>query len=399
MKIKFALPISLLLLSFLIISLTSAIVTNAISTISHNINYMSRPTGIDVNKILVAQSDAILKSYVHKSSVEEDLQTIRSIPVVNSASISSYIPLSGYGISTDFRASLDEDAERLYANFFFVDEEIINTLGLNLLAGRAFQKTDVSIFKPDDYANYAKKAIITEALAQKLYGTSEVVGNLIYDNYGHPAEVIGIVEKMMGIWVTWKHAENVVLYPGILDGVTARYMIRHESTNVNNNELVTQIETKLQGTSIDRVVDTVKPMQKLFNRSYSSQKTISVVLSGVAILMLVLTGLSVYGLSELSFSSRKREIGIKRALGASKALITKTLYKELIIFSLLAILSGCILAKLFNSYFSQTLNLSDLSISSFLYTNLVIFAVLLIGSIKPFFESINANPISVIKSI
>ena len=105
---------------FLIISLTSAIVTNAISTISHNINYMSRPTGIDVNKILVAQSDAILKSYVHKSSVEEDLQTIRSIPVVNSASISSYIPLSGYGISTDFRASLDEDAERLYANFFFV---------------------------------------------------------------------------------------------------------------------------------------------------------------------------------------------------------------------------------------------------------------------------------------
>jgi putative ABC transport system permease protein len=331
--------------------------------------------------------------------VEEDLQTIRSIPVVNSASISSYIPLSGYGISTDFRASLDEDAERLYANFFFVDEEIINTLGLNLLAGRAFQKTDVSIFKPDDYANYAKKAIITEALAQKLYGTSEVVGNLIYDNYGHPAEVIGIVEKMMGIWVTWKHAENVVLYPGILDGVTARYMIRHESTNVNNNELVTQIETKLQGTSIDRVVDTVKPMQKLFNRSYSSQKTISVVLSGVAILMLVLTGLSVYGLSELSFSSRKREIGIKRALGASKALITKTLYKELIIFSLLAILSGCILAKLFNSYFSQTLNLSDLSISSFLYTNLVIFAVLLIGSIKPFFESINANPISVIKSI
>ncbi|MEM9058026.1 MAG: cell division protein FtsX, partial [Pseudomonadota bacterium] len=79
------------------IALTLAVVANALFIIMQRIELMNRPTGMDVDNIVMVSSSGFTPDFDVRGSLREDLEALRAIPGVVAATTINQIPLSGGG--------------------------------------------------------------------------------------------------------------------------------------------------------------------------------------------------------------------------------------------------------------------------------------------------------------
>src|SRR6188472_2267981 len=84
------------------IALTLAVIANAVFIIMQRVEKIGRPSGIDSANLIFVQSNGFGPSYNHLDSIRADLDMLRAIPGVISASWMSGVPMSGGGRSSNF---------------------------------------------------------------------------------------------------------------------------------------------------------------------------------------------------------------------------------------------------------------------------------------------------------
>ena len=85
-----------------------AIIVNALFIINQRVEKINRPTGMDVDNIIVAEVRGFGENFDVAASVERDITMLRSLPGVVAAATVNHIPLSGSGSSTGLRSVPDE---------------------------------------------------------------------------------------------------------------------------------------------------------------------------------------------------------------------------------------------------------------------------------------------------
>ena len=80
----------------------------------------------------------------------------------------------------------------------------------------------------------------------------------------------------------------------------------------------------------------------------------------VIILLVIITALGIVGLASFSVNQRIKQIGARRALGASKFDIQRYFITEIILITILGVIIGTILAVAFNVYLVDTFQLSPI---------------------------------------
>ena len=322
------------------IAIGLAVLVNAVYIVKQRVEKIGRPTGMDTANMIWVSSSGFAKDFDHDATWREDLATIRAIPGVKAASLISNIPLSGGGSSSGYQAKLGKVTpdETVPANTYLVDEHAVEALGIMLSSGRAFLASE--ILPPIETFDSAPQAIVTKAFAKSMFPDDpNPLGKAFYDGLGKPIAIVGIIEHMHGAWVGWDKLDHVLLYPRIDNGPGSIYLVRTEPGR--RDEVMREIEAKLGDSNPDRLLRWVRTMDSFIERSYLEDRNMAIFLVSVTSALLAITALGIFGLATFNVSTRIRQIGTRRAVGARRMDIVRHFLVENWMVTTAGIVAGC----------------------------------------------------------
>jgi len=308
------------------IAVTLAIVINALFIISQRVEKMNRDTGMDVPNVIITDVRGFGDNFDVVDSIGNDIDLIKSIPGVVAATVSNHAPLSGSGSGTGLRIVADETVTPVSTARYQWSEEGLDALGVELARGRNFYPQEVLYDTPETDTE-VPSVLITQALADELFGADvDALGKTVYWGSMEPSTIVGIIEHMHGSWVNWDKLSNVVIHPGKPAYTNNRYIIRTEPGM--RDELIPVIEKQLGDSNLRRVVKNVRPLEEMAANSYRGDRGMAIILTIVISLLIGLTALVIVGLASFQVTQRRKQIGTRRALGATRTHIIKEFLLE-----------------------------------------------------------------------
>jgi len=326
------------------IAIALAVLVNAVFIVHQRIEKMGRPTRIDDANLFGIQIAEFTSRFNYDASMHEDLAYLRSLPGVVSASVSNSIPLGISGSATTVWTQPDSKGQRAQINYFSMDEQGLNTLGVPLLAGRAFRATE--ILPPvtlTDTSKFVPQLIVTQVVAQHLFPHDSALGKTVYDSRGNPATIIGIIDNMIGTgWGGYEGIDQVAIMPQLPRLYGFDYLVRTEPGK--RNAIMRTVEEHLSTSNPDRVIKSVRSVEYYKKLLYRDDRNMGVFLITVTALLLAIASLGIFGLATFNVSARTKQIGTRRAVGARRGDIVRYFMVENGLITTAGILVGCALA-------------------------------------------------------
>lgn len=342
------------------IAVTMAIMVNAVAIMQERANDMARPSGVDEDNIFTFASTAFVPDTNMRALIDEDLDLIRSTPGVIDAIATNSFPLRQGGSSRSLSLEPGAGQESVGAAVYFSDEHAVNTYGTTLIDGKDFDPTEIT-WNDDSISQWVPTGIITEALGKALFPDEKgsYVGKTVFINDSDPVKIVGVVDRLQAPWKGWDSVEQSMLVPQRRDGEFQRYVVRTEPGY--RDELMPVIEEMLANSSKDRIIQRMRTMNEIRHRSYLGDSAMIKMLMFIVILLTVITGLGIVGLASFSVSRRTRQIGIRRALGATKPAVLRYFMLENFMISSIGIVVGGVLAVALNMFMVNAFGLTPLS--------------------------------------
>ncbi|WP_346839015.1 FtsX-like permease family protein [Microbulbifer sp. SAOS-129_SWC] len=384
------------LLIVLQLALTLAIISNAAVIVGDRSDMMKRPTGMDVDNVIAVTFLAIPQDYDMAAAVTADMAMLREMPGVVDAAPSNQIPLSGSGSASGFHTKPNEEIGGEAANYFQSDPHFINALGMKLIAGRNFTEADMDVVGPND--NYKSKvAIVTKQFADTLFPDGNALGKYFYGgNDSHPTEIIGIVERNLGSWVGWSNAGNVAVFPVLVAGNFKRYLIRTEPGQ--RDQVLKQVEDALAKRDPRRVIH-METLAKDMARSYAGDNTMVKALSSVMALLTFIVALGIVGLTFFWINQRRKQIGVRRALGATRTAISRYFLLENLLIAGTGIALGMAAAQIFNHLMVSSFKQPALTLPVMAVCALILVSVSVVAALVPALRAANISPATATRSV
>jgi len=342
------------------IAVTMAIMVNAIAIMQERSIKMARPSGIDEANTFGVVSVSFKPDMDEKALIQEDLDMLRNLPgVVNAVKTNSF-PLRQGGWSEGLHREPGVGKSVSSSAIYFVDEHGLETFAMNLIDGENFTPQQVS-WDSDSPDFWPSTVIITQALGEDLFPDDEgsYVGKTFWFNDDNPANIVGVVERLQAPWPTWSGVERSMLVPLRRESEFSRYVIRAEPGY--REEVMLQVEELLSSSNKDRIIRAVETADGARKLAYLGDAAMIKILTFVVSLLTAITGLGIAGLASFSVARRTRQIGIRRALGATKAAIVRYFMLENFLVSSIGIVVGGILAVGLNILMVQAFALTPLA--------------------------------------
>ncbi len=376
-------------------AITLAILCNGLFVMEQRLGSSKRPTGVDESNVFVIINQWVGNPPDLKARLPADLAALRSIPgVVDAAATNSY-PLSGGGSSEGIKLNADQKESTAQTALFLVDEHGLNAMGLKLIAGRNFtaaevqDKTGLSDLVPPS------SVIITKALAEKLFPGKNALGQSIYVTFQkQQVPIVGIVERLQVPWVgsdnTWanKFIDNSTLEPFRYGETYSFYMVR-----VQPGQLASVMDTakkKLFEVNRGRVLEKVIPMTAAREEAYRDDRGLAVILGVVCAALVAVTSFGIVGLTSYWVAQRRRQIGIRRALGATRNAIIQYFQTENLMIASAGAAVGIALAVSLNLWMMTAFSMERLNTG---YALVGAIVVLLLGQAAVLWPALKAASI------
>jgi putative ABC transport system permease protein len=358
------------------IAIALAVLVNALYIVVQRIEAMRRLTGIDVDNVLVVSSAGFTERYHPQASIQEDLTYLRGLAGVSAATAANAVPLSGGGSGTTLLTRPNEHGTESM-NYFEVDEQGLDALGLHLVAGRNFRHDEIQPpLTKTDASRFVPQIIVTRALAQYLFPKQDAVGKQVYDSIGQAATIIGVVDPMLGSWPDQSHADWVFLMPRAPfteGGGSLIYLVRTQPGL--RDAVLRTAEEHLSRSNPDRVVHFVRTLNYFRDLSYLGDRSMSIYLVTVTALLIAVTCLGIFALATFNVTTRTKQIGTRRAVGARRRDIVRYFLIENALITSTGILAGCVLALAIGYWLSLEYELPRLNLYYLIGGVLVLWAI------------------------
>ncbi|HET8555108.1 MAG TPA: FtsX-like permease family protein [Rhodanobacteraceae bacterium] len=337
------------------VALTLAVASNALFIVATRIVHMSRATGTDEAHLFVIRNKWTIGQNTSRidANIRTDLDALRHVEGVRDASSSNAAPLLyAYSVSpipTRVKLVPDQTTRPQFAMLSFADAHTIDTLGVSLVAGRNFRPDEVAAIGPDD-KQAAPVVIVTRSLADKLFPGSSALGKTIYLPDG-PSTIIGILARLQGplSWTRSSDGDNVLIPARHVDPQGVMYLVRTDSTAMK--PVIAATLKALQERGSVRIIDPKDDVITLYQareRIYASDRSVTILMSIVCGLLLSATAGGIVGLSSFWVGQRRKQIGIRRSLGATRGDILCYFHAENLLIVGGGIALGIVLAILTN---------------------------------------------------
>jgi putative ABC transport system permease protein len=316
------------------VALSLMIFANVASVINARLEATESSTGMNLANVFWVRSQGEGKDYDQQSAVKFDLEYLRLLPGVIAACVSNAIPQTRAGLRSLVSPNQDLKENKRQVFVYQSTDAILDVLGLHLVRGRMFNADSVLPAPPRaDVAHeaFGSEVVITEDLATKLYGNGErALGKPMYFSLlnGGSATVVGVVELMQAAPPNGSGdiVYDVVLTPAVPQGPNAIYLVRTKPGLLD--AIMGRVWKELEPRQHDRLVDSMDTLAATAAHSRVADRTDAVILAILSSLVLAVTMLGLFGFASFAVTSRTKEIGTRRAIGARRADIVKMFLLE-----------------------------------------------------------------------
>jgi putative ABC transport system permease protein len=285
---------------------------------------------------------------------------------------------------SDVFVPVKEDAKDVGFNYCFTDEDFQNTLGITMVSGRFFS----SEFPSDSDA-----VIINEAAA-RMIGWKDASGEKIkthWDLMKKPRTVIGVV-KDFNFQTTKKKITPLAIFPGSEGKLL---LVKIGSEDIVGS--VAQIENKWKSFADDATFQ-YSFISDDFHAKFRNEKQFAAVVLVFTFLAIFIACLGLFGLSTFMAEQRRKEMGIRKVLGASFTLLLKALSAEffglILISFILALPVTWFFIKWWLNGFAYHIGINVLT---FIYGALVIICVTILSILYQSIKIATEDPVRALK--
>ncbi|MEP7106781.1 MAG: ABC transporter permease [Ferruginibacter sp.] len=347
----------------------------------------SRDLGINIRQTLVLQQSANQDSS-DIPAIAAFRNDLESNPGILSVTASTSVPGSEVGGSSSFVLKNSQTEKR--CRVFGIDNKFIPAYGLTILRGRNFSND-----KPAADTASILNILVNETAAE-IFGFSkplDIVGREI-DGAGYHCKVIGVVKDY--------HQESlqnsfdpIVFYP-------------EQETGFGNFSL------RLSTANMPALMDFVKQkwnayfpgspyryffLDERFNEQYANDRLFATVLWLFTIVAIIIAGLGLFGLSLYTIAKRKKEISIRKVLGASLVQITGLITGDYLKLVLLAGVIALPLAFLLvNNWLEKYAFHIDIGLWFFIFPVALIVLIALVTVLYQSLKAAIANPVKSLRT-
>ena len=343
------------------IAITLAIVTNCVNMILGEREKMLRKSGFDDDNLLTLTFSPFAQEFKEQSYTDAvvmaDMRAIESTPGVRSVTATYMLPWAGGGSSGTFTA--EGYPEKFQAQAYPVTEKIVETLGAKLVAGRGFTAQDI----PTDPNTSPTVTIISEPLAKKLWGDANPIGKVIMSNERQsPRTVVGVIGDPFYNPYAFNIGEYARLSPSKWwDGSGATYLVRTDSGALAS--VVSQLEPRLTKVNGGRTFQ-VRTIPFVKEQFFAAGQLVITAMTAVIVVLVFVTALGILGITSLSVAERTKQIGTRRALGATKGDILRHFLAENWILTTIGLALGVIATYALN--WALVSNMTDMKMPWYL---------------------------------
>jgi putative ABC transport system permease protein len=310
------------------IAMTLAIVTNCVDVILAERAKMDQRSGFDDDNIVHLYERPFSQEFKDEQVlgriIPQDLKTIAAVPGVKAVANTSFQLWEGGGSSTGVKP-LGEVKEPVSTQTYFGSEGIMDALGVHIVEGRAFQASDYG--RPGE-PRPARVAIVSKALADDLFPGQSAVGKSIQQasDATHGIEegrtIVGVMEAFFNPWGIGAGNGDLLgpraMFEPSYIGSYERgmiYLIRTEPGATSS--VVAEVEKRLAAANGGRVFEFLSVPEKKA-RWFAPNKIAVTTMTCIIVVLVLVTALGLLGLTSLSVAERTRQIGVRRALGATR---------------------------------------------------------------------------------
>ena len=306
--------------------------------------YRVRP-GFDTERVLSLRMLILPSKYRELpkriSFLNDVIAEVRATPGVVSASSIHFLPLSGAESSTWYwRSDQPEpprDDPKHGGDVSVVSEGYFKTMGIPLMQGRDFGERD--------HVDGPRVAIVNSTLARQWFSEGSPIGKHLSVSWSTPNpisyEIVGVAADVRS------SAIEVAPRPGIYIAHTqepsllATLVVRGQSSP---GQLAPAVRAAIARVDPDQGVSQVRTLDVLLASTTARPQIQAVVFGLFGVLALLIASVGLYGVMAYGVEQRRREMGVRLALGAAPAALLRLVVKEGLALAGIGLVAGVLLA-------------------------------------------------------
>ncbi|NIR45053.1 MAG: ABC transporter permease [Gemmatimonadetes bacterium] len=319
----------------------------------------------------------------------ELMRRVNARPGVERATITARVPL-GLGRSTTRVAVPEEvarDVEGTTVDFTIVGPDYFRTLEVPLVTGRTFL--------PADRGDASAVAIVNETLAQRLWPGGDALGQRIVRD-GVELEVIGVAGdgKYRRPW----ERPRPYLYIPFAQEYRSRMDLVVRARSGSEDDVAEAIRQEVRALEPDLPVAAVVPVSEYIGISVLPQRIAGTVAGVLGIVALLLAAVGLYAVVAFDSVQRRREIGVRVALGASGQRVIRLVIGQGLRLGVAGVLLGVVLGALaVRALSGLVVGVSLTDPFSFLAVPTLLLLTAVAASLAPGWRAMRSDPMAALR--
>ncbi|HET9818665.1 MAG TPA: FtsX-like permease family protein, partial [Rhodanobacteraceae bacterium] len=332
------------------IALACAVLVNACFLIATRLSAMNINSGVDEASL----GEIVVTGFDPKQATDLNarmLAGLGAIPGVESVHVINSVPFGPQAFVAGTTLDQAGKHDGVVTNFYLGGPGVPKALGLKLVAGHLPAADDYQPIEGQDYLPASSRILVTQALATRLWPDESPLGKQLWMGK-YQLRVIGVLASLAVSQYTQygeRGAEWCAFVPVLPGGFLAgTYLIRAQPQDLNH--VMVEARAAIAKIAPDVVLDHTNSHTVSFlrERFFKTDRAMAGLLVGVILALLGVTAFGIVGLASFWVAQRRKQIGIRRALGATRADILRYFQTENFLIVTLGVVLGIILAIVIN---------------------------------------------------
>ncbi|HEV2538566.1 MAG TPA: FtsX-like permease family protein [Frateuria sp.] len=300
------------------IALACAVLCNACFLIANRVQQTGLQSGVDESSL----AELTLTGYDAAQATDLNarvLDGLRTISGMQSVSVINAVPFGQHAGTAGIKLSRDAQKSAGVVHFYVGGPGSFEALGLRVVSGRGPQATDMTAVI--DFLPRSAPVLVSRALAAHLWPGADPLGQVIWCA-DRPYRVMGVVDHLArpaggeGGPDTREWSVFVPALPG--ENLAGVYLLRAAPDQLDR--VLREARERIAKIAPEVVVDSLgsQTLPQLRDRYFRDDRAMAGMLVGVIVALLLVTALGIVGLTSFWVAQRRKQIGVRRALGATR---------------------------------------------------------------------------------
>jgi predicted permease len=348
----------------------------------------NQPTGFSADRLLALET--VAQPAQPTMYWEQAAEHLRRLPGVESVALAGWPLLSGNG-SNGFVAVNGAPAHELLAYFLPVSPRWLETMKIPLMDGRDLRPGDT----------YPGVAIVNEAFAKEYFQDQNPVGKSFEKSQGPQSfEIVGLVRDAR--YRNLREPITPTAYVPIRfpeDDRANRITFLVRTSGPNPLAMASMLRREVTRSRSEFHVSNIRTQTEINQSQTVRERLLAMLALFFAVVALLLAGIGLYGVLDYSVLQRRREIGIRMAIGAPAGDIARRVTVEVFSMVLLGAIAGVTLGMVSVRYIESLFyQVKPTDLAMLALPSLAILAAALLAAVPPVIRAVRIDPAKILRA-